>query len=401
MRETYVEISLDNLGNNVLNIRKQYKEYKYFIAVVKSDAYGHGFYIVNELYEKGINYVAVFSIKEALKVREINKDISILCLEPVNVNDIELALNNNITIVVHDFNYLKELCKLDFGGKLKVHMKIDTGMNRLGFKDKTEFKLAYNLIKKSNFLILEGIFTHFASVGIYDKRYDYQVKKFGDILTTIDINSVPIIHTGSSAIMIAHPKLDIFNGVRVGILMYGYNVGYKASNIGLKNKLKNLRNAYYRKRDNISKINCNVNINVKPCMRMFTYIIQIKEVKEGEYVGYGIGGKDTYKLAQDSMVAIIPVGYSNGLLKNNGRYVMINNKHYNVIGEIGMNMSAILVDRSVKLKDKVTVLGDDITLGLFSQYNEVGIAEGLLNVGCNNKRVYIKNKEIIYEEDNI
>ena len=89
MKETYVEINLDNIGYNLDSIRKKYNDYKYYIAVIKSDAYGHGKYIVNEIYQKGISYVAVSFLNEALEIRKYNKEVSVLCLQPVNISDIE------------------------------------------------------------------------------------------------------------------------------------------------------------------------------------------------------------------------------------------------------------------------------------------------------------------------
>lgn len=398
MKETYVEINLDNIGYNLDSIRKKYNDYKYYIAVIKSDAYGHGKYIVNEIYQKGISYVAVSFLNEALEIRKYNKEVSVLCLQPVNISDIDVAVNNNITIIVHDFIYLKKLLEVNIKKKLKVHMKIDSGMNRLGFKDKTEFKMAYNLINKTENLELEGLFSHFASVGIFDKRYDDQIDKFKDITSTIDLSTIPIVHMGSSSSLLAHPKIDFCNGIRFGMLLYGYNVSYRTSKKGLKNILRNWRNVYFQKKYNISKTFSNVEISLRPCMKMFTKVIELKEVKKDEYIGYGSGGGVTYRALEDIIVAILPVGYSNGILKNNNRFVMINNKSYEVIGEIGMNMCTIKVDKSVKTDDKVLLLGDEISLGKFSRFNENGLAQSLINVGCNNRRVYLKNNDIEMEE---
>mgnify|MGYP004446287831 CR=1 FL=1 len=396
MKETYVEINLDNLENNVKSIKEKYSNYKYHIAVIKSDAYGHGRYIVNSLYNSGINYVAVSYIGEALEIRKYNKEISILCLQPVDLDEILLAIDNNITVIVHDINYLDLLLKEKFNGKLKIHLKIDSGMNRLGFKDKNEVKKAYELITSNDNFILEGIFTHFATIGVFDKHYDDQVNKFKEITSLIDLNEIPIVHLGSSVILLSHPKLDFCNAVRMGILLYGYNVSYSLSNNGLKNKLRNLRNRYYQKKYNISKTFSNVKIDLRPSMKMYTKIIQIKNVKMGEYIGYGA----CFKAEKDMIIAVLPIGYSNGIgKKNNGRYVLINSKKYYMVGQMAMNMMTIEIDNSVKINDKVLILGDNITLGQMSRFNDWSISETLLNIGNSNRRIYIKGKNKIYEED--
>ena len=105
-RKTYVEINIDNLKNNVENIINYYNDYKYYFGVVKGNCYGHGVtYVINELIESGVNYLAVSSLEEALEIRKINKKIPILSLEPIALEYIDICIKNNITITVHDYNY--------------------------------------------------------------------------------------------------------------------------------------------------------------------------------------------------------------------------------------------------------------------------------------------------------
>ena len=178
MNETKVFIDLDNIGHNAKTIVEKYKEYKYHIAVIKSGAYGHGEYIVNELVKNGINYVAVSFIEEALKVRAYNKDIPILILEPISLSNIDKVIENNLTITIHDLSYLEKLTALKLTGKIKTHIKVDSGMNRLGIKNKDELEKACSIINEHKNLELEGIYTHFATIGLFDKNYDNQVDKF-------------------------------------------------------------------------------------------------------------------------------------------------------------------------------------------------------------------------------
>ena len=110
-RKTYKEINLDNLSFNVHNILKKYNNYKYYIGMVKADAYGHGMYIVNTLIKAGINYLAVSSINEAMDIRKYNKEIPILCTEVIEYDLISLAEENNITITVTNLDYIKNIVK--------------------------------------------------------------------------------------------------------------------------------------------------------------------------------------------------------------------------------------------------------------------------------------------------
>ena len=396
MNETSVYINLDNLNNNVKTILKKYDNYKYHIAVLKSSCYGHGEYIVKELAKAGINYVAVSYLDEALKIRNYNKKINILLLEPITLSDINKVIENNLTITVSDINYLNELLKIKLSKKINIHIKIDSGMNRLGFKDKNEVKQAYDLIKENSKLNLEGIYTHFATIGLFDKNYDNQVKRFIELTSLIDLKTIPIVHLGSSVILTSHPKFKFATGVRFGILLYGYNVGVTYSNNGLKNKLRNLRNKYYQKKYNLSKLIYNTQLDLKPLMSMETTILQIKDVKKGESIGYGAH----YKAKEDIKIAILPIGYNNGIGKNNNdRYVVIGNKKYYVVGEISMNMMIIKIDDDVKITDKVNILGNGITLGTLSRFSNYSISETLLNIGKNNKRVYLKNNKIEYIDE--
>ena len=149
-RKTYVEVNIDNLKNNVKNIINYYNDYDYYFGVVKGNCYGHGTtYVINELIESGVNYLAVSSLEEALEARQINKKIPILSLEPIRLEYIDICAKNTITITVHDYNYAKELINKKIDKKLKIHLKIDSGMNRLGFKEKTELNEIYEELKKS------------------------------------------------------------------------------------------------------------------------------------------------------------------------------------------------------------------------------------------------------------
>lgn len=394
--ETSVYIDLDNIGNNAKVITEKYKDYKYFIGVLKSNSYGHGEYIVNELVKNGINYIAVSYIDEAIKIRNFNKKIPILLLEPVSLSDIDKVIENKLTITVHDIDYLEEILKLDIKNKIKVHMKIDSGMNRLGFKDRKEVRKAYDLINESEKLELEGIYTHFATIGLFDKHYDDQVKRFKIITALIDLKDIPIVHLGSSVILLSHPKLSFATGVRMGIVLYGYNVSPTYSNKGLKNKLRNIRNKHYQKKYNISPLIYNTKLDLKPAMSMTTSILQIKKVRKGETIGYGA----SYKAKEDMKVAILPVGYNNGIgRKNIDRFVIINSKKCPVVGEMSMNMMIVKVDKNVELNDKVYILGGGITLGMLSRMDGSSISGTLLNIGKNNKKTYLKNDKIEYVEE--
>ena len=161
-RNTYVEINLKNLKYNVQTLINRYKDYKYYFGVVKADCYGHnGILTIKTIIEAGCNYLCVATLDEAIEIRKKIKKIPILCLGIIDSKYIPLCIKNNITITVSSLEYLTELKTKN--NKLKVHIKINTGMNRLGVNNKDEFNEIYNIVKER--YNLEGIYTHIYNVN--------------------------------------------------------------------------------------------------------------------------------------------------------------------------------------------------------------------------------------------
>lgn len=396
-RKTYVEVNIDNLKNNVKNIVNYYNNYDYYFGVVKGNCYGHGTtYLINELIESGVNYLAVSSLEEAIEVRNINKNIPILCLEPIRVEYINICIENNITITVHDYKYAKELINKEINKKLKIHLKIDSGMNRLGFKEKIELNEIYKELKNKENIEIEGIFTHFATLGINDKEWDNQLEKFKEITSDINLKEIPIVHLYKSAAFINHPKIDFANGIRLGIAMYGYYSNPAYNTKGIKNKLRELKRYINKKKNNISKTITQIPIELKPAFKMYSEIIQVKQIKKGEFVGYGA----MYRSTEDEIIGIMPVGYDDGIFrKSRGRYVTINNKKYQIIGDVGMGMTAVKIDNTVNMYDKVTLIGDKVTIKEVANHNGTSIYETMCNIGKQIPRTYIKDNEMFAIEE--
>ncbi|MBR3897699.1 MAG: alanine racemase [Bacilli bacterium] len=344
-RKTYALIDCDILKENIKNIKDNYK-YKYYIGVVKANAYGHGDYIVNSLIEGGINYLAASSLEECLNIRKRNKEIPILCLEKIDSDYLDICEKENITITITDMKCFKEL---DLNKNIKAHIKIDSGMNRLGFKDKNEVKEVYDNLKNSN-IKLEGIYTHFGTSGMWDKHYDEAIEKFKEITSLIDLNTIPIVHLSRSLTLVTHPKIDFATGVRLGIVMYGFDQNMKEPE-----GLRLIKRNRYLKKYNISPISYTNNLKLKTAFSIHSTIMCTKYVKKGEYVGYGA----KYTAKEDIKIAIIPIGFADGINKNSSNLtVKINNKEYPIIGEIGMDMITVKIDESIKTKDKVIIFDD-------------------------------------------
>lgn len=351
-RKTFVKVDTNILQDNIKKITAAYNDYKYYIGVVKGNAYGHGDYIVNDLIKAGINYLAVSSLEEALSIRKYNKKIPILCLEPIDISNILIAEENNITITVESLKYVQELLQVIKLKKINIHIKIDSGMNRLGFKNIDDLTATINLINKHSPIYLEGIYTHFATSGANDKYYDEQIAKFKELTKNIDLSKIPIVHINRSITLTRHKKLPFETGTRLGIIMYGFD-----SNIEKPTGLSKLKSDIMHKIKKISPIVMSNGINLNPAFSLYTTIISLRKVKRGEFVGYG----GNYIAKEDMTIATLPIGYLDGM---NARWesVYINNKKYKIVGDVCMDMTLVKVDDSVKINDSVEIFGNNISI---------------------------------------
>ena len=346
-RKTYVKIYLKNIKNNVKKVINNYNDYDYYIGVVKADSYGHcDNKVVKAIIDGGCNYLAVATLDEALEIRKDFENIPILCLGLIDLDYIDICIKNNITITVDDYEYVKKITKK----KIKVHIKINTGMNRLGLKTKEEFNRIYKRIINSN-IILEGIYTHMFNVEnkiITNK----QEKKFEDIVDDVDLNTIKMVHLGASEYTLNYPKKKYVNTCRLGIVMYGL--------------LEN-------------------NLNLESTFSLESEVIKINQV-ENETIGYN----GTYIAKNKELIAVVPIGYADGIIrKNTGRMVYINNKQYPIIGNICMDMLFVKVDESVSLNDKVILLKDINHIMETSKYLDTIPYEIICSISKRVPRIYI------------
>lgn len=390
-RNTYVEVNVDNLKYNVENIIKTYPDYEYYFGVVKGNAYGHSHLITKYLIQSGINYLVVSSLDEALEIRQYNKETPILCVEVIDIKYINMCIDNNITITVCDRDYVMELLSFDLSSKLKVHIKIDSGMSRLGFNDKNEFFEIYKLLKDNSNIYVEGIFSHFATVGIYDYHWDKQLNNFKEITSCIDLSEIQIVHLGNSISLVNHPKIPFCNGIRLGIIMYGY-IEKTVKVSGFKSFLRNMKRKYYSKRYNLSPVITDITIDLKKAFSLYSEVIQVKAIKKGDSVSYGA----KYTADKDMKIAVIPIGYADGIRKSLVGYnVSINGKKHQIIGDVCMGMIIIEADDSVKVHDKVVLIGNDNSIFSMSRYIGTSVYEVLCNISPLVPRKLVLNGKVI------
>lgn len=351
-RNTYVQIDLQNIKENVQKIIKKYSNYKYYFGVVKADCYGHDdVKTVKAIIDGGCNYLCVATLEEALEIRKKIEDIPILCLGVILKDYIDICKTKNITVTIPSLEYVKKF-KNENIENLKVHIKINTGMNRLGIKESEELKEVYKILEKKKANI-EGIYTHIYEAN-NKQKYDIQIEKFEELLENIPKERIPIIHTSASEAMSNYNKIDDVNGCRLGIIMYGFTE--------------------------------NKELNLKSTFSLKSQVIQINNLKPGETVGYN--GK--YIAKENEKIAVVSIGYADGILrKNTGRTVFINEKEYKIVGNICMDMLFVKIDDTVKLYDTVEILKDIEHIESVAKYLDTIPYEVMCSIGKRVPRKYI------------
>lgn len=344
MRNTYALINLVNLENNIKEIIKNYS-YEYYFGVVKANAYGHGLETIKTMDKAGINYFCTATLEEAIEVRKLTKK-PILCFGYVNVSDIDLVEKNNITLSIVSYDYYKELMKVN--PKIKVHLKINSGMNRFGIKDKDEVKEIVNKLKKSN-MELEGIYTHLATSGVADHYYDKQIANFEELTSLINLRDIPIVHLFNSISVARHKKLAYANGIRLGLMMYGFTF---KMNISKLTELK--RKVFYK---NISETMLTNNLNLKKVLSLHSEVVNINKLTRGDFVGYGAA----HIAMEDELIAVVSIGHADGVTPCYKK-VCINKKTYPVVA-VCMDYIMVKVDNEVNVHDKVDLLSEEVTIG--------------------------------------
>ncbi|WP_194192165.1 alanine racemase [Clostridium chrysemydis] len=336
IRPVWAEIDVDAIEDNIKEIKKIVKD-KEIIGVVKADAYGHGAIdTASILLENGADRLAVAVISEAIELREngITKPLMILGYTPLSFK--EDLVKYDIEQTVFNLEYAKELSDFAIKNntKAKIHIKIDTGMGRIGFLPNEESIDKIEKISKLQGIEIIGLFTHFSTADEEDKEYTkLQVEKYKKIVDELDKRGVNtgIKHVSNSAAIIDLEEY-YFDAVRPGIILYGYY----PSNEVKKDKIK-----------------------IRPALTLKSNIIHLKTVEEGTYISYG----RSYVTEGKRTIATLPIGYADGYtrLLNGKAKVIIRGKLAPVVGKICMDQCMVDVTDidGVSVGDEVILLGKD------------------------------------------
>lgn len=373
-RPTWAEINISNLKENFRNIKKLLNEDTKVCGVVKANAYGHGSVkIAQILADEKVDYLAVATLEEGIELRKHNIKLPILCLGYIPKEDLEVAVNNNIDITIYSLDSalaLNDICK---EGKktCNIHIKLDTGMSRIGFSINDESVLSIEKIFNLPNINTIGIYTHFALADEKNKSFTHeQFEKFKYIVNKLEDNDIyiPIKHVCNSAGIMDFPEYHL-NMVRAGIILYGH----------------------YPSDDVNKKI-----LDLKPLMTLKTRISHIKTLKENTGVSYGLN----YITKGEKVIATIPIGYADGftrLLSGNAN-VMIKNKLAPVVGKICMDQCMVEINNmDISVGEEINIFGegDDIRIERFSKAIGTINYEMLCMVNRRVPRVYLEGNKVL------
>lgn len=353
LNRSWAEIDLDAIAHNVREIRRVIGRRPEIMGVVKADAYGHGVMeVARTLIHNGVTWLAVSMLDEAIQLRKQGIGVPILVLsytDPIRAEEI-IVHDVTQTVFSHDLARALSDAAVKLGRNVKIHVKIDTGMTRVGFMP--GYSAVKNVVEISSLpgVIIEGLFTHFASADEKDKSYTrMQFERFMSICSELGRIGVhiPVKHACNSAGIIEFPEMHM-DVVRAGIILYGL---YPSEEVD-------------RER-----------IRLKPAMTLKSNVILVKDVEKDTCISYG----RIFTTSRESRIATIPIGYADGytrLLSNKGK-VLVNGELAPVVGRVCMDQCMIDV---TDLKQEVRV-GDEVVLFGRQGEREIPVEQVAADIG--------------------
>lgn len=332
-RNTWVEIYLDKIEDNIHQLKNLLPATTGLMAAVKADAYGHGTLAVARIaLEAGANALVVSILEEALYLRSNGITAQILILTPINPYDVDLAIANDLSVTLIQASWIEEVrLYRRLKGNLKVHIKIDTGLGRIGLRSIGELEEITDLIKNES-ITMEGMYTHFATANHDDPScYKSQYQQFVKIMNWTKEREIPIktFHCSNTAAALKYPE-DILDMVRIGVGMFGI---------------------YPSK-----EIQEGTPVHLNTALSFHSRILQVKKILKGEKIGYD----QAYTATEDQWIATIPVGYGDGWFRCfQGFYLLVEGEIAPIIGRICMDQLMIKLPRLYPAGTKVTLIGEN------------------------------------------
>lgn len=373
-RPAWIEVNIDSIFQNLKEIRMYIGKQRGIIGVIKGNAYGHGAVeVAKQIISAGVKYLAVATVDEGIELREHLIKVPILVLGYTGKSQIKGAVDHNLCMTLYLEEIAREISKYAQEKEVtsKVHIKINTGLNRIGVlpKDTIDFIKFIQLLKG---IKIEGIFTQFASADQQDQTdKHYQFEIFESLVNTIKnvINEPIIVHATNSGATIGMPYAH-FNAVRPGKLLYGLYPYPEAEET----------------------------LQLKSALSVRAEIVQINKIQAGEGVGY----KSVFRPKQDTFTATLPLGFTDGVVSKrtvNKISVIVAGKKRKVVAVCAdmcmINLGSSL--NNISIGDIVTLIGKqeniEITIDEIATLSEQSLGGILSHLSRRLPRIYLKNKK--------
>ena len=364
MRPTYLEVNLPQLKKNIEAIRAQVAPAK-VMPMVKANAYGHGMDGVVPYLEPYVDYIGVALVEEGIHLRGLGIRKPILVAGATLPEQVPLFADYDLTLTGSSLALLAtaEEVSRSSGSSIKTHLKIDTGMERVGVR---EYEAESLLLKASacRHLVVEGIYTHLANSELADRTYsNLQLERFEEVLDLYNKHSLPVPsfrHVCNSGGILNLPDA-YFDMVRPGVLCYGIYPGEEVDRT----------------------------VDVKPALTWRSQVAYVKRTPPGRPISYG----SLWQAAAETGIVTIPCGYADGYFRQmtNRAQVLIGQKKYPQVGRICMDQFMVNVgDDEINVGDEVILLGEGIAAEDLAQWTDTNAYEVMTNISSRIPRVYVR-----------
>lgn len=329
-RPTIAKINLQAIKNNVQNLKKHLKEDVAIIAVVKANAYGHGDVpVARAALQAGATMLAVATPEEAIRMREHFQDVAILVLGASPVHFVPYASEHRISLTVFSKQWLEQVhTNYTLQQPLSLHLKVDSGMGRIGVTTVEQVQEIEAYIAASNNFILDGVFTHFATADEETTtHFDNQINKFRTLLNSLK-QKPKIVHIANTATALIKDEDCQYDAVRYGISMYGLAPS-----------------------DYVKSI---LPFKLEEAFSLETELVHVKQLQKGDTVGYGA----QFTATEPCFVGTLPIGYADGMIRKlGGQEVLVDGQRCPIVGRICMDQCMILLPKAYNVGEKVILLG--------------------------------------------
>lgn len=382
LNRSWAQVNLDSIAHNVKVLRKLVKRNAEIMGVVKADAYGHGTkQVIPVLLRNGVTRLAVSMLDEAIELRKNGVEVPVLILGYTDPRRSDEIVQYNVTQTVYSMDLALSLSEAGTkaGREVRIHIKVDTGMGRVGFMSGFEAVKQISEIGKMKNIVIEGLYTHFSSAD--EESLDYTMQQFEKFMSICNELGrlgiqIPVKHVCNSAAAVRYPFMHL-DMVRAGILLYGMSP---------------------------SPVVDAAKLGFRTAMTLKANIVLIKKTEKGQPISYG----RTFTTSRESIIATIPIGYADGYSRtlSNKAEVLIKGRRYPIAGTVCMDTCMADItdsDSDIKIGDEVILFGSSGTESIGIE--EIAKMMGTINyevtclIGKRVPRVYTDDEGILEIEN--